>query len=185
MDHPAQRLRALLYTYHYHLIHCMGTRRKSRELLLQMLFQADMGKQSLEDVRKSFWAERSSVDNESRSFADDLFRVAIDRSREIDKLIENHAEHWRMDAWQRWIGIFYEVAWRSLSAIRLRPSRSSSTRRSRSPGSFLRPSQSNSLTECWTASPKTWKAPNRPLSRDSLSQFADADEGLRPITVKV
>src|SRR5206468_8014220 len=65
--------------------------------LLHMLFQADMGKQTLEDVRKSFWAERSSVDNESRSFADDLFRVAVDRSAEIDKLIENHAEHWRME----------------------------------------------------------------------------------------
>jgi transcription antitermination protein NusB len=75
----------------------MGTRRKSRELLLQMLFQADMGKQTLEDVRRSFWAERNSVDSDSRSFADDLFRVAIDRADEIDKLIENHAEHWRMD----------------------------------------------------------------------------------------
>ena len=75
----------------------MGTRRKSRELLLQMLFQADMGKQTLEDVRRSFWAERTSVDFDSRSFADDLFRVAIDRASEIDKLIENHAEHWRMD----------------------------------------------------------------------------------------
>lgn len=75
----------------------MGTRRKSRELLLQMLFQADMGKQSLEDVRRTFWAERGTVDAESRGFADDLFRVASDRSAEIDGLIERHAEHWRMD----------------------------------------------------------------------------------------
>ena len=75
----------------------MGTRRKSRELLLQMLFQADMGKQSLEDVRRTFWAERGTVDEDSRSFADDLFRVASDRSAEIDGLIERHAEHWRMD----------------------------------------------------------------------------------------
>ena len=75
----------------------MGTRRKSRELLLQMLFQADMGKQSLEDVRRTFWAERGSVDAESRGFADDLFRVATDRLAEIDGLIERHAEHWRMD----------------------------------------------------------------------------------------
>ena len=75
----------------------MGTRRKSRELLLQMLFQADMGKQSLEDVRRTFWAERATVDPESRGFADDLFRVATDRSAEIDGLIERHAEHWRMD----------------------------------------------------------------------------------------
>jgi len=75
----------------------MGTRRKSRELLLQMLFQADMGKQSLDDVRRTFWGERGTVDAESRGFADDLFRVATDRSAEIDGLIERHAEHWRMD----------------------------------------------------------------------------------------
>ena len=75
----------------------MGTRRKSRELLLQMLFQADMGKQSLEDVRPTFWAERGTVDPESRGFADDLFRVATEHSAEINGLIERHAEHWRMD----------------------------------------------------------------------------------------
>ena len=75
----------------------MGTRRKSRELLLQMLFQADMGKQSFDEVRRTFWAERGTVDDDSRGFADDLFRVANDRSGEIDKLIEKHAEHWRME----------------------------------------------------------------------------------------
>jgi len=75
----------------------MGTRRKSRELLLQMLFQADMGKQSCDDVRRTFWSERGTVDAESRGFADDLFRVATDHSMEIDGLIERHAEHWRMD----------------------------------------------------------------------------------------
>jgi N utilization substance protein B len=75
----------------------MGTRRKSRELLLQMLFQSDMGKQGLDEVRRTFWAERGTVDAESRGFADDLFRVAIDRATEIDGLIERHAEHWRMD----------------------------------------------------------------------------------------
>ena len=75
----------------------MGTRRKSRELLLQMLFQADMGKQGLDDVRRTFWAERGTVDADSRGFADDLFRLAIDRASEIDKLIEGHAEHWRME----------------------------------------------------------------------------------------
>jgi transcription antitermination protein NusB len=32
-----------------------------------------------------------------RGFAEDLFRVATDRVAEIDKLIEGHAEHWRME----------------------------------------------------------------------------------------
>ncbi len=75
----------------------MGTRRKSRELALQMLFQADMGKQNAEQVRRTFWAERSGVDEDVRGFADDLFRAALDRAEEIDRLIESHAEHWRME----------------------------------------------------------------------------------------
>lgn len=75
----------------------MGTRRKSRELALQMLFQLDMGKQDAEHVRKTFWAEHGTASAEVRGFADDLFRVAIDRGPEIDGLIEKHAQHWRMD----------------------------------------------------------------------------------------
>jgi N utilization substance protein B len=75
----------------------VGKRRKSRELALQMLFQSDMGKQNEEQVRKTFWHERSNVDESTRGFADDLFRLACDRSKEIDDLIQKHAEHWRMD----------------------------------------------------------------------------------------
>lgn len=75
----------------------MGTRRKSRELALQMLFQADLGKQPLDEVRKTFWQGRGEVAGEVRGFADDLFTVATDRAPEIDKLIEEHAENWRMD----------------------------------------------------------------------------------------
>ena len=75
----------------------MGTRRKSRELVLQMLFQADMGKQTADDVRRTFWAEHGAANAEVRGFADDLFRVATDRASDIDRLIESHAEHWRMD----------------------------------------------------------------------------------------
>lgn len=75
----------------------MGTRRKSRELVLQMLFQADMGKQKPEEVRNTFWRERRDVEGEVQGFAEDLFRAATDRSAEIDRLIEGHAENWRMD----------------------------------------------------------------------------------------
>ena len=74
-----------------------GTRRKSRELALQMLFQLDMGKQTTDEVRKTFWNERRDLDAKVRSFADDLFRVASERTPEIDQLIEQNAEHWRMD----------------------------------------------------------------------------------------
>jgi transcription antitermination protein NusB len=75
----------------------MGTRRKSRELALQMLFQADLGQQPIEEVRRTFWQGRGDVAREVQGFAEDLFRVACDRSSEIDKRIKEHAEHWRMD----------------------------------------------------------------------------------------
>jgi N utilization substance protein B len=75
----------------------LGTRRKSRELTLQMLFQADVGKQDPDQVRQAFWRERGDVGAEVQTFAEDLFRVATARAPEIDRLIEGHAEHWRMD----------------------------------------------------------------------------------------
>jgi transcription antitermination protein NusB len=75
----------------------MGTRRKSRELVLQMLFQADMGRQKADEVRRTFWNERSGVADDVRGFAEDLFRVACDRTSEIDGLIEGHAQNWRME----------------------------------------------------------------------------------------
>ena len=75
----------------------MGPRRKARELALQMLFQSDLGQQTTEQVRKTFWAERQDIEPEIRGFADDLFGVAKQRAEQIDKVIEKHAEHWRVD----------------------------------------------------------------------------------------
>ncbi|MHB1021772.1 MAG: transcription antitermination factor NusB [Acidobacteriaceae bacterium] len=75
----------------------MGTRRKSRELVMQMLFQADLGKQSADHVRKVFWKSREDVDEETRGFAEDLFRVATERKEDIDELIEKHAKNWRLE----------------------------------------------------------------------------------------
>ena len=75
----------------------MGPRRKARELALQMLFQSDLGQQTAEQVRKTFWAERKDIEGEVRGFADDLFNLAKQRAEEIDSVIEKHAEHWRVD----------------------------------------------------------------------------------------
>jgi transcription antitermination protein NusB len=74
-----------------------GKRRKARELVLQMLFQSDMGQQNYDQVRKTFWTERSNVDDETRAFADGLFRVAEDQGSRIKELIEQHAPRWSMD----------------------------------------------------------------------------------------
>jgi N utilization substance protein B len=56
-----------------------------------------MGKQSADQVRHTFWAEHGAASHHVRGFADDLFRVAMDRAGDIDGLIEKHAEHWRME----------------------------------------------------------------------------------------
>ena len=74
----------------------MGTRRKSRELAMQMLFQGDLGKQKPEEVETLFWASRDDIDLETRGFADDLHRLATTREEEVDALIEKHAQNWRM-----------------------------------------------------------------------------------------
>ena len=50
----------------------MGTRRKSRELAMQMLFQGDLGKQTPDEVERLFWASRDDVDDETSGFAEDL-----------------------------------------------------------------------------------------------------------------
>lgn len=75
----------------------MGTRRKSRELALQMLFQSDMGRQTSDQVEKTFWEEREDLEETVRGFAQDLFRTAMERREEIDLLIEKHTQHWRME----------------------------------------------------------------------------------------
>jgi N utilization substance protein B len=72
-------------------------RRKSRELAMQRLFQSDVGKQTPDQVRQSFWkAREESIDMDTRGFAEDLFRVATTREEEIDTLIEQHSAHWRI-----------------------------------------------------------------------------------------
>ena len=75
----------------------MGTRRKSRELAMQMLFQGDLGKQTPEQVETLFWSSREEIDEETRGFADDLHRVASEREPEVTALIQKHAQNWRME----------------------------------------------------------------------------------------
>jgi len=75
----------------------MGTRRKSIELAMQMLFQGDLGKQKPEEVESLFWASRDDVDDETRGFAQDIHRLAAERRAEVDALIEKHAQNWRLE----------------------------------------------------------------------------------------
>ncbi|MGC2163275.1 MAG: transcription antitermination factor NusB [Silvibacterium sp.] len=73
-----------------------GKRRKSRELAMQMLFQGDLGKQTPDEVRKTFWQARDEVEPDTRGFAEDLYRVAIAHEAEIDATIEKHSANWKL-----------------------------------------------------------------------------------------
>lgn len=64
---------------------------------MQMLFQADLGRQTPDQVRATFWKSGDEVDDVVRGFAEDLFRVAEERREQIDELIATHSAHWRIE----------------------------------------------------------------------------------------
>src|ERR1700739_3561071 len=64
---------------------------------MQMLFQADIGKQTPEQVRATFWRSGDPVEPEVRGFAEDLFRVATANLEKIDELIAQNSRHWRIE----------------------------------------------------------------------------------------
>ncbi len=64
---------------------------------MQMLFQADIGKQTPEQVHATFWKAGGEVEPAVRGFAEDLFQAAQDRQEEIDELIVTHSQHWRLE----------------------------------------------------------------------------------------
>ncbi len=74
-----------------------GARRKGRELAMQMLFQADIGKQTPDQVRATFWKAGDDVEAETRGFAEDLFGVATANIEQIDEMIAAHSKHWRIE----------------------------------------------------------------------------------------
>ena len=76
----------------------MPSRRKGRECALQMLFQWDLGKDPPEAVENLFWSNTRWLEDASlRSFANELFRGAVAAVEELDRLIQSHAEHWRLE----------------------------------------------------------------------------------------
>lgn len=64
---------------------------------MQMLFQADIGHQTADQVRDTFWKAGDPVEPEVRGYAEDLFRVALAEQKQIDALISAHSKHWRID----------------------------------------------------------------------------------------
>lgn len=64
---------------------------------MQMLFQGEMGKQTPDEVRATFWRAGESVEPEVRSFAEELFLAATTNQEKIDALITAYSRHWRLE----------------------------------------------------------------------------------------
>jgi N utilization substance protein B len=101
----------------------MGFRRKGRELALQALFQMEFGKEK-EELLNAFWQGREASPK-IKEFANLLVRGVIEHLPEIDKQIEEKAEHWtpaRMSAVDRNILRFAIFELRYLKDIPVRVS---------------------------------------------------------------
>ena len=73
----------------------MGHRRIARECALQMLYELDIGKHSNEDILQSYWRMYEHAPK-VREFAELLFKGTIQQLPQIDKVIQDHAQNWRL-----------------------------------------------------------------------------------------
>jgi N utilization substance protein B len=64
---------------------------------MQMLFQADLGRQSPEQVQATFWKAAGEVEPDVKGFAEDLFRAAIAHQEKIDDLLVANSRHWKLE----------------------------------------------------------------------------------------
>ena len=74
----------------------MGSRTKSRELALQMLFQWEVGDHPPSYVLKTFMSGRKLAPDVD-SFARSLFEGTVREVSTLDSTIAGHASNWRME----------------------------------------------------------------------------------------
>jgi transcription antitermination protein NusB len=75
----------------------MGPRRKAREYALQMLFQWDITRDSIDQVAASFFSNQPEESQVVVDFANQLVTSTVEHIEKIDEFIRRHAEHWRLD----------------------------------------------------------------------------------------
>jgi N utilization substance protein B len=75
----------------------MGPRRKAREYALQMLFQWDFTRDAIDQIVATFFQNQPEESAAIVDFARNLVTGTIEHVEEIDRLIQRHAEHWRLD----------------------------------------------------------------------------------------
>ena len=74
----------------------MGSRRRARELALQLLYQYELTRAEPERMQADFDEWRGSTDG-IREFADALLRGTLEHLEDIDCELEQQTAHWRLD----------------------------------------------------------------------------------------
>lgn len=73
----------------------MGTRRKARELAVQLLYQHDLAKMDPEEGMRLFW-DYFPVELEAREFCTQLVLGTLDRLMVIDELLSEASDNWSL-----------------------------------------------------------------------------------------
>ncbi|MDZ7660124.1 transcription antitermination factor NusB [Fodinibius sp.] len=74
----------------------MAQRREAREAVLQALYANEIGKGRWEDIIKSVIKPRLSNDTEIFKFAERLFLKIVNNQEQIDEIIQEHLNNWRL-----------------------------------------------------------------------------------------
>ena len=74
----------------------MGTRRRARELALQLLYQSELTDAEPEEMQAGFEEWRNAAES-VREFADKLLRGTLAKRDEIDEELGRQTTHWRLE----------------------------------------------------------------------------------------
>jgi N utilization substance protein B len=76
------------------------SRHRAREAAVQMLYQWEVGRVAMDQVRQTFWThapEGTPLTEDLRAFATSLATGTAEHVAELDPLIGEAAEHWRIE----------------------------------------------------------------------------------------
>jgi N utilization substance protein B len=78
----------------------LGARRKARELALQLLYQMEVNPGELEAALELFW-KGIPASQPVKEFVNRIVLGVHEKRGEIDTLLAEHSEHWRLDRMDR------------------------------------------------------------------------------------
>lgn len=77
----------------------MGSRHRSRELAVQLSYQWELDRISMDDPKAidRFWSEQARSQDENREFFEQLIRGVATHFPKIDELIEENLDNWKIE----------------------------------------------------------------------------------------